>query len=49
MRRSLGSSWQRKIGLERDLLASLDHPFLVNLKYAFQPPSNTARCQQGWG
>jgi len=36
MRRSLGSSWQRKIGLERDLLASLDHPFLVNLKYAFQ-------------
>jgi hypothetical protein len=32
MRRSLGSSWQRKIGLERDLLASLDHPFLVNLK-----------------
>jgi len=36
MRRALGSSWQRKIGLERDLLASLEHPFLVNLKYAFQ-------------
>mmetsp|Transcript_18327 Transcript_18327/g.53484 ORF Transcript_18327/g.53484 Transcript_18327/m.53484 type:complete len:868 (+) Transcript_18327:207-2810(+) len=36
MRRSLGSAWQRKIGLERDLLASLEHPFLVNLKYAFQ-------------
>jgi serine/threonine protein kinase/CRP-like cAMP-binding protein len=36
MKRSLGASWQRKIALERDLLASLDHPFLVNLKYAFQ-------------
>ena len=36
MRRSLGSSWRKKIHLEKDLMASLNHPFLVNLSYAFQ-------------
>ena len=36
MRRSLGSSWRKKIALEKDLMASLNHPFLVNLAYAFQ-------------
>jgi len=36
MRRSLGSSWRKKIQLEKDLMASLQHPFLVNLSYAFQ-------------
>jgi len=36
MRRSLGSSWRKKIQLEKDLMASLNHPFLVNLSYAFQ-------------
>ena len=36
MRRSLGSSWRRKIHLEKDLMACLHHPFLVNLSYAFQ-------------
>jgi len=36
MRRCLGSSWRKKIALEKDLMASLNHPFLVNLGYAFQ-------------
>jgi serine/threonine protein kinase len=36
MRRCLGSSWRKKIWLEKDLMASLSHPFLVNLLYAFQ-------------
>ena len=36
MRRCLGSSWRKKINLEKDLMASLNHPFLVNLSYAFQ-------------
>ena len=36
MRRCLGSSWRKKIQLEKDLLASMNHPFLVNLSYAFQ-------------
>jgi len=36
MRRCLGSSWRKKIALEKDLMASLNHPFLVNLAYAFQ-------------
>jgi len=36
MRRCLGSSWRKKIHLEKDLMASLNHPFLVNLSYAFQ-------------
>ena len=36
MRRCLGSSWRKKIALEKELMASLNHPFLVNLAYAFQ-------------
>jgi len=36
MRRCLGSSWRKKIHLEKDLMACLQHPFLVNLSYAFQ-------------
>lgn len=36
MRRCLGSSWRKKIWLEKDLMACLNHPFLVNLSYAFQ-------------
>ena len=36
MRRCLGSSWRKKIHLEKDLMACLNHPFLVNLSYAFQ-------------
>ena len=36
MRRCLGSSWRKKIWLEKDLMACLSHPFLVNLLYAFQ-------------
>ena len=36
MRRCLGSSWRKKIALEKDLMASLNHPFLVNLAYSFQ-------------
>jgi serine/threonine protein kinase len=36
MRRCLGSSWRKKIWLEKDLMASLSHPLLVNLLYAFQ-------------
>ena len=36
MRRCLGSSWRKKIWLEKDLMQSLCHPFLVNLLYSFQ-------------
>ncbi len=36
MRRCLGSSWRKKIWLEKDLMSCLSHPFLVNLHYAFQ-------------
>ena len=35
MRRSFGGSWA-EIWLEKDLMASLNHPFMVNLAYAFQ-------------
>ena len=38
MRKCFGSSWRSKIQLEKDLMASLHHPFLVNLQYAFQNP-----------
>jgi len=38
MKQNLGSSWRKKIALEAYLLASLSHPFMVNLKYAFQNP-----------
>jgi serine/threonine protein kinase len=46
MRRCLGSSWRKKIWLEKDLMASLSHPLLVNLLYAFQ---NQASKRGGWG
>jgi len=36
MKQNLGSSWRKKIALEAYLLAALSHPFMVNLKYAFQ-------------
>ena len=32
----LGLIVRKKIHLEKDLMASLNHPFLVNLSYAFQ-------------
>jgi len=35
-RQCFGSVWRQKIWLEKDLMASLHHPFLVNLHYAFQ-------------
>jgi len=38
MKQNLGSSWRKKIAVEQQLLAALDHPFMVNLKYAFQNP-----------
>ena len=38
MKQHLGSSWRKKIAVEQQLLATLDHPFMVNLKYAFQNP-----------
>jgi len=36
MKQNLGSSWRKKIASEQQIMASLQHPFLVNLKYAFQ-------------
>jgi serine/threonine protein kinase/CRP-like cAMP-binding protein len=36
MRQCFGGAWREKILLEKDLMASLHHPFLVNLLYAFQ-------------
>ena len=38
MKQNLGSSWRKKIAMEQQLLAALEHPFMVNLKYAFQNP-----------
>jgi len=38
MKQNLGSSWRKKIAVEQQLLATLEHPFMVNLKYAFQNP-----------
>ena len=38
MRKVFASTWRHKIWLEKDLMASLHHPFLVNLSYAFQNP-----------
>lgn len=38
LKECLGSSWRKKIALEQSILATLQHPFLVNLKYAFQNP-----------
>jgi len=36
MKQNLGSSWRKKIALEQQIMSILHHPFLVNLKYAFQ-------------
>uniref|UniRef100_A0A7S0JJA9 cGMP-dependent protein kinase n=1 Tax=Calcidiscus leptoporus TaxID=127549 RepID=A0A7S0JJA9_9EUKA len=36
MKQNLGSSWRKKIATEQQLMSVLQHPFLVNLKYAFQ-------------
>jgi serine/threonine protein kinase len=36
MRQTFAGAWRQKIWLEKDLMASLHHPFLVNLMYAFQ-------------
>ena len=33
---NLGSSWRKKIASEQQIMSVLQHPFLVNLKYAFQ-------------
>jgi beta-adrenergic-receptor kinase len=38
MKQNLGSSWRKKIAMEQQLMAALEHPFMVNLKYAFQNP-----------
>merc|ERR1719473_2144258 len=39
MKQALGQhSWRKKIAMEANLLAALQHPFMVNLKYAFQNP-----------
>mmetsp|Transcript_3492 Transcript_3492/g.10813 ORF Transcript_3492/g.10813 Transcript_3492/m.10813 type:complete len:569 (-) Transcript_3492:713-2419(-) len=36
MKQNLGSSWRKKIASEQQIMSVLQHPFLVNLKYAFQ-------------
>jgi len=36
MKQALGITWRKKIAMEANLLAALQHPFMVNLKYAFQ-------------
>lgn len=36
MKQALGVTWRKKIAMEANILASLLHPFMVNLKYAFQ-------------
>jgi len=36
MKQNLGSSWRRKIASEQQIMSILNHPFMVNLKYAFQ-------------
>ena len=33
MKRNLGSSWRKKIAIEQQLLAALEHPFMVNPIY----------------
>lgn len=38
MRKCFAGSWRQKIWLEKDLMASMNHPFMVNLAYAFQNP-----------
>ena len=36
MKQALGATWRKKIAMEANLLSALQHPFMVNLKYAFQ-------------
>ena len=36
MKQALGVTWRKKIAMEANILSSLQHPFMVNLKYAFQ-------------
>ena len=36
MKQALGITWRKKIAMEANLLGALQHPFMVNLKYAFQ-------------
>jgi len=37
MKQALGTAtWRKKIAMEANILSSLQHPFMVNLKYAFQ-------------
>lgn len=36
MKKNLGSTWRKKIATEQSIMATLHHPFLVNLQYAFQ-------------
>ena len=38
MKQALGATWRKKIAMEANLLGALQHPFMVNLKYAFQNP-----------
>jgi len=38
MKQALGITWRKKIAMEANLQSSLQHPFMVNLKYAFQNP-----------
>ena len=38
MKQALGITWRKKIAMEANLLSALQHPFMVNLKYAFQNP-----------
>jgi len=36
MKQALGVTWRKKIAMEANILGSLQHPFMVNLSYAFQ-------------
>jgi len=38
MKQALGITWRKKIAMEANILSALQHPFMVNLKYAFQNP-----------
>ena len=38
MKQALGVTWRKKIAMEANILSALQHPFMVNLKYAFQNP-----------
>ena len=38
MKQALGVTWRKKIAMEANILSSLQHPFMVNLKCAPLPP-----------